>query len=90
MDDEKGLHPVVQVLTVLLAVAAGVWATWCTIIAFIGGTMPLIGVETDGGLGTGLLCLVILEPIAITVAYWFSMLLLLPLQLLLGATDHRR
>ena len=52
--------------------------------------MPLIGVETDGGIVFGLVFLVFLEPVAITVAYWFSILLLMPLQLLLGATDRRR
>jgi len=89
VDEEGELHPVVHVLAILLAVAAGIWATWCTVIAFIGGTMPLIGVETEGGLGFGLVFLIFLEPIAITIAYWFSILLLMPLQLLLGATDRR-
>lgn len=76
MDDDTPVP--VQVVGGALALAAAVWATWCTVIAFAGGTMPLIGVETEGGVGFGLLWLFVFDPIAMTVAYWLSMVVLLP------------
>ena len=63
----------------LSAVAAGVWGLWCTIVAFVGGTMPIIGYETEGSLGLGLFMLFVGEPLLLTVAYWVSMLVFLPL-----------
>ena len=66
-------------LVVLSAVAAGVWGLWCTIVAFVGGTMPIIGYETEGSLGLGLFMLFVGEPLLLTVAYWVSMLVFLPL-----------
>lgn len=77
MDDDTPV--VVQAASGALALAAAVWLTWCTVIAFIGGTMPLIGVETEGGVGYGLLWVFVFDPIAMTVAYWASMILLLPI-----------
>jgi len=41
------LHPVVKRIAVVLAIGAAVWAEWCTVIAFSGGTMPLLGWETE-------------------------------------------
>lgn len=66
----------------IVAAIAGLWGLWCTVIAFIGGTMPLLGIETDGGLVPGLLMLFIGEPILMTVTYWVAMLILMPLALL--------
>jgi hypothetical protein len=36
-------------------VAIGVYVTWCQAIAFVGGTIPLIGWQLEGGFLTGLL-----------------------------------
>lgn len=84
MNDDE-LHPVVKVIVALAAIATMIWATWCTVIAFIGGTMPIIGWETEGSLGFGLLWLFLLEPIAVTVAYWITMIVTMPLAMLLDA-----
>lgn len=32
-----------------LGSVAGVWSTWTTVIAFTGGTVPLVGWEIEGG-----------------------------------------
>jgi hypothetical protein len=73
-----------QILAVVLGLATAVWITWCTVIAFIGGTMPIIGWEVDGGIGFGLLFLFIIEPILLTLAYWAVLLVMLPLMFLFG------
>jgi len=77
MDDE--LHPVVRAFVAIAAVAVGLFSLWCTVIAFVGGTIPLFGWEMDGGIGTGLLWLFIIDPIVITLGYWAAMLIALPL-----------
>lgn len=69
-------------LVALSAVAAGIWGLWCTIIGFVGGTMPIIGYETEGSLGLGLFMLFIGEPVLLTVAYWVSMLVLMPVAMI--------
>lgn len=66
----------------VVAVVAGLWGLWCTVIAFTGGTMPILGVQTDGGVGTGLLMLFFGTPILMTLAYWASMIVLMPIGLL--------
>lgn len=38
------LTPLVGVVAFL----AGIWGLWCTVVGFVGGTMPLIGIHTDG------------------------------------------
>jgi hypothetical protein len=58
--------------------ASAVLLTWWTVIAFVGGRMPLIGIETEGGVGLGLLWLFVIDPIAATVLYWISIAVVLP------------
>jgi hypothetical protein len=76
---EGDLHPVVKGAAVVTAVASGVWATWCNVIAFIGGKLPLLPWELDGSVGLGLLWLFVVDPLVITVAWWGSLLVLAPL-----------
>lgn len=76
MDDER--HPVVTAVTTLTAIAAAVLSGWYTVVAFVGGTMPIIGFETDGGFFYGLFWLFFVDPIVITVAWWVSLLILSP------------
>ena len=80
MDD--GLNPVSKVVAFVVMALSTVWLTWCTIIAFTGGTLPLLGWRVDGGLIFGLFWLFVLDAIAMTVAYWVSMLVALPLILI--------
>jgi hypothetical protein len=82
--DENELHPLVVLLTYSAALASGVWATWCVVVAFVGGTMPIIGWTTGGSISLGLIWLIVLEPIAITVAYWATLLVLFPVSLMVG------
>ncbi|GAB3136903.1 hypothetical protein [Microbispora hainanensis] len=71
-------------LATLVALVAGAWGLWCTVIGFTGGVLPVpfIEVEVSGGLATGLLMLFIGEPILMTLAYWAFMLVFVPLGLL--------
>jgi len=82
VDDDMPIP--LQIIGGVLGLATAVWMTWCTVIAFIGGTMPIIGWEVEGGLGFGLLFLVVLQPILLTLAYWAFMLVMIPLMLLFG------
>lgn len=77
----------VSALTMLLGLTAGVWGLWCVVIGFVGGTMPLIGIEVEGSVILGLFMLFIGEPILLTVAYWASMAVMLPIILV---TTRRR
>jgi len=61
IDDE--LPGPMKAFLAVLALAIGIWSTWATVIAFIGGTIPLIGIEMGGGLASGLFWLLIVDPI---------------------------
>ena len=74
----------------LMGVAIELYGLWCTAIAFMGGTLPLLGVHLTGGLATGLAFLFMGEPIVITLAYWATMLVLLPLTVLALRLARRR
>ncbi|MDX2819242.1 hypothetical protein PV410_43145 [Streptomyces sp. PA03-5A] len=79
----------IQLLTVLAATATGIWGLWCTVIAFIGGTMPILGIQTEGSIIGGVLMLFFGEPIVITLGYWASMIVLLPLVLITARKSDR-
>lgn len=66
------------------AFAAAMWGLWCTVIAFMGGVLPIpfVEIEVSGGVVTGLLMLFVGEPILVTVTYWVFMLVFMPLALL--------
>lgn len=81
-DDEFPL--IARIVGYLGVTAAIVLSTWMTVIAFIGGTMPIIGLETRGGLVPGLVWLFFIDPIVITLAYWATMVVAVPLALLFG------
>lgn len=80
----------VLALGMLLSAAAGVWGLWCTVIGFIGGTMPIIGIEVGGDLLLGVFMLVLGEPILMTLAYWAFMIVMLPILLLVRAGKGSR
>lgn len=46
--------------------AFGILSCWWTFVAFFGGTMPLIGLKTSGGLLFGLFWLCVIQPALIT------------------------
>lgn len=75
------MHPIAMAVAVVAGLASAGLSLWMTVIAFVGGTMPVIGLETEGGVAFGLFWLVIIEPIVLTVCYWISMLVALPVGL---------
>lgn len=87
MDDQ--LHPLAQVVAVLTAVASGAFSLWCTVIAFTGGRLPLVGVYLEGGVVSGLLWLFIVDPIIVTVCYWVSMAIVVPIAAALSRKERR-
>jgi hypothetical protein len=82
MDDD--LHPVVKVIAAVTAIGSGVFAAVVTVVAFRGGTVPLLGWETDGGVIPGMFALVVAFPMISMVGYWLGMVVAMPLQWLLG------
>lgn len=66
------LSPIAGLLAGILAIAVVILSGWMTIVAFVGGTMPILGWETEGGLGTGLVWLLFVDPIVITVMIWIG------------------
>ena len=83
MNDED-IPPAIKVVGFAGVAVAVVLSTWMTIIAFVGGTMPIIGWETDGGIVVGLLWLFFVDPIVIAAGYWLTMLAVLPIALISG------
>jgi hypothetical protein len=77
MDDD--LHPVVRTVMGLLTFAVVGFALWGTFVAFVGGTMPLLGWELEGSVGQGLFWLFVVDPIVTSVGFWIAMLIRLPL-----------
>lgn len=75
-----------------LGAASSLWGLWCVVIAFVGGTLPIPGldIEVDGGIFTGLLFLFIGVPMLMTVAYWVSMVVFLLVSMPFIAADARR
>jgi len=73
------LNPVSKGIATIVVGAGVIWTIWCTWVAFVGGSLPLVGWELDGGIVFGLFWLFIVDPFVVTVAYWVSMLIALPL-----------
>src|SRR5215211_2097074 len=80
-------HPVAQTVAALTGLASAVYATWCTVIAFVGGRLPIVGIELDGSFGLGILWVIVFDPIVVTVCYWVS---LLPMTPFIAAASGRR
>lgn len=78
------LHPAVKFIAIVGAITSSVFGLWCVGIAFVGGTLPLVGWDLEGGLFTGLLFLFFVEPIIVTIGYWLAMVIALPLQMVLN------
>jgi hypothetical protein len=62
-------------VNVELAIAAVLLTTWWTIVAFVGGRMPVIGFQTEGGLGVALVWLFVVDPLTF-VAFRLAALLI--------------
>lgn len=76
MDEAPGW---LKLVAGILGLASAALLTWWTIIAFIGGHLWPTAIEVDGSLGFGLLWLFIIDPLAVTVLYWISAAVMLPL-----------
>lgn len=83
------LHPFIKFVAGVMTFAAIVLSSWYTVIAFAGGTLPILGIELDGGIGYGLFWLIIVDPIVITVTYWLTLIVLVPLSLLFRPRSHQ-
>jgi hypothetical protein len=73
---------VAQAIAWIFGLAGVVFTTWCTIIAFVGGTLPVLGWELEGGFGTGTLWVFVIDPIVLTLFYWVALGLAVPLSAL--------
>ena len=81
-----------RALVVVCVVAAGatvVLATWSTVVAFVGGSMPLIGWTTDGGVGLGLLWVLVVDPIIVAACSTVTAAVVAAITTLLDRGDWR-
>ena len=85
-DQERALNPIAN----LVGVAALVYSTYATIVAFTGGTLWPIGLEMAGGVGSGLFFIVVIDPILMTVFYWIGLIMLSPIVMAMMARNKRR
>ena len=69
----------VRVITVVSAVLTLALTTWMTVVAFVGGTMPVVGWETDGGIVVGLLWLVFVDPIVVAASWLLTTVVVVPI-----------
>lgn len=76
-----------RIVVGLSGVATAVLTTWMTVIAFVGGTMPIVGWQTEGGITTGLLWLLVVDPIVASVCWMLTTAVLLPI-VSLGGDDR--
>ena len=53
----------------LSALATAVLSTWCTVVAFVGGTMPIVGWETQGSVALGLVWVLVVDPVVMTASW---------------------
>ena len=77
-------HPLVKALTFIIIGLFAIYGLWATVVAFVGGTLPIIGIRLPGGLLSGLLWLFVADPILMTVGYWIGLVIVLPVQALIS------
>jgi hypothetical protein len=82
--------PVATGIVATVAIVTVIYSSVATVIAFVGGTLPIIGIELDGGIGTGLLFLFVIDPILMTVGWITALVLALPITLLTRRRSHDR
>lgn len=82
MDDD--LHPVVKVIVAASAIGSGLIASVATVVAFRGGTVPVLGWETEGGVIEGMFAMAVGFPMITMVGYWLGLIVAMPVQWLLG------
>ncbi len=73
--DPGQMHPIALVLIAAGYIATAIWVLWSTVIAFIGGKLPIFGWKLNGGILWGLSWICILWPIAFGVNFLLSSLL---------------
>ena len=77
--DTDDLHPISQILTMILATGTSMYGLVITWVAFVGGTVPLLGWEFQANLFRGLVFLFLVEPLIVTVGMWFAALVIIPI-----------
>ncbi len=90
MSSQEEPHGCVQVLSILFSIPVLIWLIWCSIIAFVGGTMPIIGLEVEGGLCFGLVWLFLISPIVEAIAYFIVYFPLMIFSGLIGLTSKNQ
>lgn len=87
---DTDLNPVSKAVTTVIVISAIVWTLWCTWVAFFGGALPLLGWRLSGGFIFGVVWLFFVDPFVVTIAYWASMVVTVPLVMLSEAVTRRR
>jgi hypothetical protein len=87
MNDD--LSPAAKAVATIGALAAVVLSVIWTWTAFAGGTFWPTSWETEGSIGFGLTWLLVLDPLAITVVYWVTMAVAIPIMAIDEAAKKR-
>jgi len=61
---EGQMHPITKPIILIGYGLAAIWVFWVTLVAFTGGTLPVLGWEVKGGIIRGVLSIACLWPVA--------------------------
>ena len=61
---EGQMHPITMPIIFISFILAVVWVLWVTVVAFFGGTLPVLGWQVKGGIIWGALSIACLWPAA--------------------------
>ena len=82
---KKFLTAVVGGFVVLINIAGSLWVLYCTLLAFIGGTVWPFGWELGGSFVAGVIWVFLISPLIMTLFYWLTMLFVMPLLAIFGS-----
>lgn len=68
---EGQMHPVTKPIIFIGYGLAVMWVLWITLVAFVGGTLPILGWEIEGGIIWGVLSIACFWPIA-SILFFFA------------------
>lgn len=68
---------ILWIITGLVFISATVYSLWFTVIAFVGGRVPLLGWKLSGGFISGLFWSFLGDLVIFTVAHWIVLLITL-------------
>ena len=69
----------------LMGIASGLYGLYCSVVAFVGGTIWPFGWELEGSFVAGVIWVFLIAPLIMTLFYWLTMLFVMPLLAIFGS-----